>query len=242
MERNGSNQIGITTHTGIEEWEGDWCEPVINNIQKNWVYFSQLKDLSPNSYRISRWDDDLNIIEDILVGASDHDTPECSPDNTKLAYVRSFRPSQIFVSDLKGQMVQSLSPVSEDCIEPKWSPDSWKIIHTCYERIDTGGSNFIIVSSLHLMDGIDLDNDGIGDNRIKIDISAFENTGDTYKYSVPHWSPDGKYIAFNRDLSSNIGNETGTYHILEWDGSNILGIEDIDPNIIPAGSFISDWK
>lgn len=117
-------------------------------------------------------------------------TPSWSPDGKRLAYVSWPRDPyddshfEIATISVDGSDRSILTKSTEGCFDPDWSPDGRRIVFTCLTYHPRGGRN----GQTDLM-VIDAD----GSN-----LRQLTHTG--YAEGFPHWSPDGRFILFNREV------------------------------------------
>src|ERR1041385_3747555 len=137
--------------------------------------------------------------------------PAWSPDGSKLAFVSGTNNGnqEIYVFDTNGSVLTRLTTdpsgaVLND-ISPAWSPNGNRI---AFKRPAINGGGY----DIFIMDAVDSNADGNGDNRVQITNLAVENNTP----GRPSWSPDGTKIAFTRSFAGG----SNQIAIMNADGSN----------------------
>ena len=117
--------------------------------------------------------------------------PRCHPiDDTKIAYIKEGGPvREIIIRDGSSNEISLLK--DRTCSDLAWSPNGGKIAHTCKSNRSGGRTGIFI------MDAEDADGDGVGDNRLELNLENFDGNND-FNYSSPVWAPDGDWLLFAR--------------------------------------------
>jgi Tol biopolymer transport system component len=157
-----------------------------------------------------------NLVQ--LTNNSDSDLlPVWSPDGARIAFVSDRTGfAQVFVMDANGSNQTSLTTGSSQNQEPNWSPDGRRIAWG-----STRDGNY----EIYTMDAEDLDNDGHGDNVVRL-------TNTSASDYDPSWSPDGSRIAFLSDRDGN--NEI---YVMDADGGYQVNLTQN-----AADDIMPDWR
>ena len=120
-------------------------------------------------------------------------SPAWSSDGSKLAFVSGTGTAEIFIVNANGTGLKRLTNDAGANItdnSPTWSPDGQKI---AWRRAPVGAT----FHDIYIMDAVDFNNDGNGDNRVQITslVPANNSAG------RPSWSPGGTKIAFTRGFA-----------------------------------------
>jgi Tol biopolymer transport system component len=156
--------------------------------------------------------------------AANDGCPAWSPDGTKIAFCSDRDGNlEIYVMNSDGTSQTRLTNNTARDASPTWSPDSSKIAFSS----DRDG-NF----EIYVMDAVDADNDGNGENQIRLTNSAgFDDQ--------PTWSPDGMRIAFDsfRDGNQEIYVMDAVDVDNDGNGENLVRLTNN-----PAGDGAAAWS
>jgi Tol biopolymer transport system component len=171
-----------------------------------------------------------------------------SPDGQKIAFVSTRDGDgeyEIYVMDAEGEIVGS--PAVRLTNDPQaefgqgisdaqigWSPDSTRLVF-----VSNRDPDHVDACDIWVMDAVDLDGDGIGDNLDRLTNDNIANCDQLDELWGPTWSPDGSRIAFGSVRS-------GDYEIwvMDADGKNIVNVTqspstwEYQPDWSPDGSEI----
>jgi Tol biopolymer transport system component len=139
-------------------------------------------------------------------------SPAWSRDGSKLAFVSGVTTAEIFIVNADGSGLTRLTNDAGANIpdnSPTWSPDGHKI---AWQRTPIGSS----FPDIYIMDSVDANSDGNGDNRLQITNFAPSNNS----AGKPSWSPDGTKIAFARSFAGG-SQQIATMNI---DGTNQIPV------------------
>jgi Tol biopolymer transport system component len=130
--------------------------------------------------------------------------PSWSPDGTQIAY-RSDRgdESEIWVMNADGTGQRRLAAG----LSPAWSPDGLRIAYASPGDIPCPPGRGLRCTGISIMNA-----DGSGQHRVP------NTDGGEY----PSWSPDGKRIAFNSNLTGD-----HVMYIVDVDGSNLVNLSSV---------------
>ena len=146
-----------------------------------------------------------------------------SPDGSKVVFVRDFGSGvrAIFVANADGSNEQNLATSNCLCSSPSWSPDSQKIVYAS-DHHDPVTQNL----DIYVMDAVDSNGDGEGDNRVRLTTSSTGVMAD-----APVFSPDGLKIVYSL-------NPNGVFdlYVMNSDGSSQNAFASYNENC-----FASDW-
>ena len=157
--------------------------------------------------------------------------PAFSPDGSKIAFVSNRDGDRaIYVMNVADGSSPTRLTTNIDGIEPAFSPDGKKI---AFESADTPVFG-IPTYEIYIMDAVDNDGDGNGDNQINL-------TDNSVTDVAPDFSPDGTKIAFasNRDNYYNYD-----IWVMDADGSDATRLttgvaRDFNPAFSPDGTKIA---
>tara|TARA_B100000315_G_scaffold239813_1_gene259023 strand:- start:2164 stop:2955 length:792 start_codon:yes stop_codon:yes gene_type:complete len=201
MNADGSNQVNLTNNSAFEggtSWSPDGTR----------ITFHSLRDGNAEVY-VMNADGSNQVRLTTNAAATDQNVNWCSAAD-KIAFVSEvFNPvnADIYVmdavdndSDGNGDNLMRLTNNAAQDFRPHWSPDCDKIAFVSY-RDDS-------VGEIYVMDAVDSDEDGNGDNPIRLTNSPGQD-------NTPAWSPAGNRLAFFSDRDGN-----AEIYVMNADGSN----------------------
>ncbi len=167
--------------------------------------------------------------------------PAWSPDGSRIVFVKGANSqnagNELYVVNADGTGLTRLtsdgttSATIRSDQNPAWSPDGARIV---WQRQHSANSR----DEIFVMDAVDTDSDGNGDNRVQL---TFLEQAGTAGGMHPSWSPDGTRIAFSRTyggtFSISVMNADGTNQTQI--GSNSTSNFDNDAVWSPDGSRIA---
>ena len=165
MNADGTDQRRLTYDSGDSQ---TW------NVEPAWapdgslIAFRKAKERQPDEIWVMKPDGSGQ--RRVALSPGDAESPQWSPDSTRLLYERSNGPREIYVVDVAGGEPRNLTPPNTTDLGAAWSPDGRRIAFV-------SGSGL----SLAVMNA-----DG-SDRRVLGPRAA----------SPPSWSPDGSAIAFS---------------------------------------------
>jgi Tol biopolymer transport system component len=189
----------------------------------NQIAFTRYEDFLPYIYVM--FEDGSNQRKAITNGYS----PKISPDGKKILFLRNgLTGSEIFVANIDGSGISQLTHNGEWTLSPAWSPNGKFVAFVSGEDISG------VVENLNPFDIYTMNADGSEKRRLT-------NTPN-FERDVT-WSPNGRQIAFMRDLGSTYNGPFNIFTMNE-DGSNQVNISgnscsDFHPSWSPKGNTIA---
>jgi Tol biopolymer transport system component len=138
--------------------------------------------------------------------------PQWSPDGARIAFVRTnttARPKNrgvIEIMDLTGSNIRRLTSFRIDATDPRWSPNSKRLLFSTYARPVHAKS-----ANLFTMDA---------DGKDRVALTNY--TGGTLQAFADGWSPSGAQVLFHRMAFSGSSTEVGGFYILDLSPKHIF--------------------
>lgn len=187
---DGSNPIRLTTNTNIDDDDPRWCGAgntlIFTRIAtKAEIYTMEAADTNS--------DGNGDQLTQVISGANDNISPDCSPDGTKVVFLRfvSNLDRKIVVADIDGSNEVVLTTAPARCGSPRWSPDGNWIAYSCTHHSGPMG-----MKEIYRMKPVDvMPQDGEGDDRERLTTSPSGSMA-----TDPVWSPDNSMIAYTLSI------------------------------------------
>lgn len=181
-DANGSNAARLTNNSSIDDDDPKWCG------SGDKLIFTRNGDI----YSMDAVDNDSDGNGDNLtqiVSGGDLGTPDCSPDGSKIVFIRfvSGTDRKVVIADIDGSNEVVLTTAQARCGTPRWSPDGNWIAYSCTHHSGPTGP-----LEIFRMKPVDVSpQDGEGDDREQLTISPNGSFA-----SNPVWKPDNSAIAY----------------------------------------------
>ena len=223
QDGNGDNVKRLTKKTASDE------EPAFSPSGRRIAFVSDRVDPGGNRdiyVMKARPEGKKNRPKNLTKNAADDAQPSFSPDGTKIAFTsqRADSNGDIYVMRSDGTGVTRLTSNTAFDSDPNFSPDGTKIV---FRSTRTGNSEVFV------MDTVDSDTDGEGDNITNISNSTAND-------AFPAFSPDGTKIVFRSHRTTGVNNpeEDGEVFVINFD-ENLTGLTQLTVND-DADNF-PDW-
>ncbi len=152
--------------------------------------------------------------------------PSYSQDGTKVTFIRDLGGGKraVFVANADGSNTRNLTTKACLCWAPRWSPDGQRIVYASDHHNHNPNT---VQYEIYVMDAVDSNGDGEGDNRERLTINAPSVTSQNAVFS-----PDGTQIAYNNNSSGKFD-----IYFIDARGLNNTFFVGYGENC-----FVSDWK
>ncbi len=208
---DGSNPIRLTTNE-------------VNDDDPRWCTGAPLKIVWAQDGDILKMNTDGSGVESIVNTSADEYDVDCSPDGSKIAFVRQLQNGQrqLFIANSDGTNEKALGGAAFLNGNPRWSPNGLRILFDSDRGMPPTGHR-----EVYSMDSIDMNNDGEGDNLLQLTVNSpgFGATG-------ANWSSDGMAMFFSVDSATG-----STLHTMDL--SSMI----VSPPLFvsPPKAFANDW-
>lgn len=223
---NGDNLKRLTKKTATDE------EPAFSPSGKKIAFTSDRVDPGVNRdifVMKAKPEGKKNRPKNLTQNAADDAEPSYSPDGAKIVFTssRDDDDGDIYVMNSDGTGVTRLTSDPAFDADANFSPDGDQIV---FRSGRVSGDN----SEVFVMDAVDNNNDGEGDNMTNISNDSAAND------AFPAFSPDGNQIVFrsNRTTGTGVNNPEGDYEVFVIN-VNLTGLAQITIND-DADNF-PDW-
>ena len=169
------------------------------------------------AYHIYSMKSDGSEITQLTTAGDINIHPARSPDGSRIAYISSRAPAGLHVMNADGSGDRALNPKGESDEYPAWSPDGRTIAFVRNPDPDAV-TGYVVPYQVYLVDAD-------GSNRRRL------TTLPAGAALTPAWSPDGRWIVFSRDLSSEFD-----LFVIRADGSESRPLTSG-----PGGDFRPSW-
>jgi len=202
---NGDNLIQLTNNAD-EDRRADWSHDGTK------IVFSSSRDAGKKAHEIYVMDADGSNVTRLTNNLNGDRQPAWSPDGTKIAF-RSDRDGnwEVYVMDANGTHQKRLTVNDGVDRHAEWSPDGTKIAF----RSNRYGN----ASDIYVMEAVDEDNDGRGDNLARL-------TNNKAKEYSPAWKPEDRVAVVAGPLPVERPFTATLYHNIKFNGRATLFNQD----------------